>query len=656
MGTDHGKAWKRGNSEHPPAIELHVGNRYFAVTHDRHPDSPETIGQVDRTALLRLIRETGPAFAAPVKNPMSEPLAVRSGSPALAQRIGAAAAQHPFLARRWGGDWEGLQDSSRSGRAMALGSALKGAGFSFDDVRAALLAHPDTAEWARTKGEASHGRELRRAFDAAGEGARHAAPSDAKRPLTREIAPAPIFPGDALLALRTAAEGVQEVTRVPFAIAAQSVLAAAALAVQPHRDVELPSCGARPLTGLFVTIAGSGERKTACDRLALRAVYRCEERLREQHGPEMAAHLADREAWKAAAEHVRKLGKGNRAAIREALAANGPEPKPPPLPMLLVSDPTPEALVLHLQNGRPWCGLFTDEGGTLVGGHAMNDDNRMRTGALLNSLWDGAPIRRLRVGSGASFLPGRRCSAHVMMQPHVAGLFFGDATLAGIGVLARCLTVAPESAAGTREYREPTIAAHNALAHHDAILAALLARAPETAAGEPDVLKPPVLRLHPDAGEVWIAFHDATERDLANDRPLAPIRAFASKLPEHAGRLAAMLTVYADPDAMEVSRAAMQAGIALAEHYAAELLRLGEAAAVAPDLALAQRLLAWWQARPDPRCHLAGIYQRGLNAIADAATARRIVTILEEHGHVTRLPSGTFLDGTAKRDCWELVP
>jgi hypothetical protein len=127
-------------------------------------------------------------------------------------------------------------------------------------------------------------------------------------------------------------------------------------------------------------------------------------------------------------------------------------------------------------------------------------------------------------------------------------------------------------------------------------------------------------------------------------------------LAEHAGRLAAVLAAYADPDTTEIGPEAMACGIALAQHYAAEMLRLQGAGAVAPDLRLAAKLLAWWQARPDPRCHLATIYQRGLNAISDAATARRIVSILEDHGWITRLPANTVLDGTPRKEAWELVP
>jgi hypothetical protein len=107
---------------------------------------------------------------------------------------------------------------------------------------------------------------------------------------------------------------------------------------------------------------------------------------------------------------------------------------------------------------------------------------------------------------------------------------------------------------------------------------------------------------------------------------------------------------------MDVQAEAMACGIELAQHYGAELLRLQGAAAVVPDLRLAARLLAWWQARLDPRCYLAAIYQRGLNAVGDAATARRIVGILEDHGWVRRLPQGAEVDGVPRREAWELVP
>jgi len=201
-------------------------------------------------------------------------------------------------------------------------------------------------------------------------------PVGAKQPLFRPLPPAPPFPLDALVGLRPAAEAIHAYTQAPVAICAQSVLAAATLAVQAHRDVELPGAGRRPLTGLFVSVAESGERKSAVDRLALRPVREVEERFRRENVGERRRYEDSKAAWDAARSSAKKAGKADRAAISRALEAIGPAPKPPPSPMLLVADPTPEALVLHLAESRPWCGVFTDEGGTLIGGAAFNDESR----------------------------------------------------------------------------------------------------------------------------------------------------------------------------------------------------------------------------------------------------------------------------------------
>ena len=477
---------------------------------------------------------------------------------------------------------------------------------------------------------------------------------DPKRPLFRGLPPPPEFPMHALGALRPAAQAVQARTRAAPAVCAQSVLAAATLAVQAHYDVELPGAGRRPLTALFVSVLDSGERKSAVDRLAVAAAYEIEADFRAAASAEAAKYADAREAWESARAHAKKAAKGDYNALMKALAATGPEPKPPAHPMLLVADPTPEALVLHLV-GRPWGGVFTAEGGLFVGGSAMNDETKLRTGALLNTLWDGDPIRRLRVTTGAAYLPGRRCSAHIMVQPAIASRLFADATLAGIGVLARTLLVAPEGTAGTRLFREAPPAAAAALADYDARLLAIMRRTPRAVANDADVLDPLPLRLSPDATDMWIEFHDAVERAQVPEGALRPIRAFASKMAEHAGRLAAVLTVYADPLAVEVGAEAMAGGIALAQHYAAELQRLQDAAAISPDLALAERLLVWLQARPERRCHLAEVYQRSLGAIRDAATARRIVSVLEDHGWVDFLPAGTEVDGKPRREAWDLA-
>jgi len=75
------------------------------------------------------------------------------------------------------------------------------------------------------------------------------------------------------------------------------------------------------------------------------------------------------------------------------------------LPFLTASDPTFEGLTKNLDRSRPSLGIFSDEAGQFLGGHAMNSENRMKTVAGLSTFWDGSPINRARAGDGVIVLP-----------------------------------------------------------------------------------------------------------------------------------------------------------------------------------------------------------------------------------------------------------
>ena len=479
-----------------------------------------------------------------------------------------------------------------------------------------------------------------------------------KRPLHRELPPPEPYPIEALGPLADAAKAVATLTQAPPAMAAQSVLAAATLAAQAYADVRLPHGTVRPLSGFFLTIAGSGERKTSCDKLALSGVYAVEAIWRGEYEPAMQDYRRDLAAFKEATEHAKRTAKAKgRAAIKEALVAVGEEPREPLRAVLLVDNLTPDGLFLHLEKSRPWAGIFSAEGGGFMGGHAMNDDNRMRMGAMLNSAWDGASINRARVGTGFAYLRGRRISCHLMMQETVAGKLLGDPMLQDMGLLARCLTVQPESTIGGRVFQEPDRRAQVLLGDYTHRLSVMLQSRPKTLAGDDRALDPPPIECDPEARALWIAFYDEIEAEIADGKPLAPIRAFAAKLGEHAARLAGVLTVYDTRDLKpaNISGSAMANGIRLARHYAREALRRHGVASVAPDRLLAAQVLAWWRRQPDRLQHLAAIYQLGPYAARDPDTARRIAVILETEGHITRLPPGTSVEGAARRDAWELV-
>jgi hypothetical protein len=456
--------------------------------------------------------------------------------------------------------------------------------------------------------------------------------------------------------LGAAARAIHDRVQAPLAICTQSVLATAALAVQGYADVKLPMGHVKPISEYLITVAETGARKSASDTEAVWPIRRREQALREARDAELPNYINDKTAWEKARDDAVKRGKGSRAAIKVALDALGPAPPPPLEPLMTCPEPTFEGLCKLFAVGQPSLGIFATEGGQFVGGHGMSDDAKLRTAAGLSKLWDDGETRRVRVGDGATMLPGRRLTMHLMVQPDVAAIMLNDRLLADQGLLSRFLITAPDSAAGLRLWHEPRPESEAALKRYGARLLDILEQPLPLAAGKLNELEPRGLTLSAGARELWIAFADHVERAIGANGALEPVHGLANKLPEHAARLAAILTLVDDLGAPEISANHMRAGIALAEHYATEALRLFGASRVNSDLRLAQRLLDWllgtWS---EPAISLPDIYQRSLNAIGDKATAAKLVAILEDHGWLVRIPEGAVVAGLRRRDAWRVV-
>jgi hypothetical protein len=232
-----------------------------------------------------------------------------------------------------------------------------------------------------------------------------------------------------------------------------------------------------------------------------------------------------------------------------------------------------------------------------------------------------------------------------------SGGWLSDRVLADQGLLSRVLASAPDSNAGIRFWREWS--ENGALAAYDRKLFDLI-RQPLPLDQVGGGIRPRVLPLSPAARRAWIDFHDWTEIRVRAGGEFEAIRGLANKLPEHAARLAAVLTVTADPDAGEVPAEAMDSGTVLARHYASEAIRLFQCSVADPHLQMAQRTLAWLRERGPLFC-LPDLYRLGPPAIRDKATATRIVGVLADHGYVERVTGGAKIDGKHRREVWRLA-
>ncbi len=477
------------------------------------------------------------------------------------------------------------------------------------------------------------------------------------QPLLREIAPGAAYPVESLGPLRDAVKAVQGMAQAPVAIPAASALAVASLAVQGFADVETLG-GSRPLALYALTIARSGERKSACDAPLMAGLRAYEKEQSKLQRDAMISWLNAQALWKGERDRIlleAKKGKGEkRTAAQADLAALGPEPSAPPSADRTVTEPTFEGLTKLFATGQPSLGLFSDEVGQFLGGHAMNNDNRQKTLAAFNDLWQGNAIRRTRSGDGHTTLYGRRLAVHLMVQPGVALAFMADPMAADTGFLSRFLICEPSSTIGTRP-QSLTRRDDSALDGFTARLREIL-ETPMPMDAETRELQPRELPLSGGARARLIHFSDAIEAAQAPGGNLAHITGTASKAAEQAARIAGVLTLWRDLRAPEVTGQDMADAIALAQFYLSEASRLASAATVSVEIDRAEALRKWlledW---PHPEVTTREVVQSGPNALRESPKARAALGILEKHGWLVPLEAGTVVRGAARKEAWCIV-
>lgn len=422
----------------------------------------------------------------------------------------------------------------------------------------------------------------------------HSFPLPAPRPLMAEQNYADSYPLHHLGPLEAAVEAAHRETQAPHAIAAQSALALASLAVQAHANVQTLG-GYRPLSLYCLTIAASGERKSSVDRC---------------------------------------LGGDVEASGRT------------------VSQATAHGLFRVLKD-EPSAGLFSDEAGSFLGSHAMKGGQVQHSLAHFNSLWDGKQIRLVNARTEIT-LRGRRLAVHLMMQPAVARPLFDNSLASEIGFLPRCLIVEPQSTIGTRLLTGFPVR-EEAAALARARLAETLSLSLPIADPMSRELRPRELPLSNEARSRLLEFANAIEVAQVAGEEYDSVQAFASKVAENACRIAGVLTLWRDLNASEVQAKDMERGILLARYYLDEAKRLMGRASAEADLRMASDLCVWLRARACKQFLTGDVQQCApQRAMRKRIVAERLLAVLEEHGWIRRLPPGTVVNGIPRNTAWQL--
>lgn len=472
-------------------------------------------------------------------------------------------------------------------------------------------------------------------------------------PLYRKVENPKAFPDFQNQILADTVDAISVLTQAPRPLVAMAVLAQVAIPVQPLADVQTLA-GSSPISIFLLTIAESSERKSTCDRFASAPA-------RNIHDERIRKYERDREAQIQKQERQRR-GLSDDKVIEDVEDQDLDMNSEPMNPAIFVGDATMEGLLAHWENGNPSIGLVNDDAGQVFGGYSMRRENKLRTATILSHIWDGKTLDRVRAGTYFGSFPGRRVSASFMLQPEAARSVLADPELLDQGLLSRILVAYPESRIGLRTIDDPEHH-HSQMRETERRLEPFSERVTEllerTLPTDPDdqrILRPRLLSLSKDARTLLVTFHNGVELEQKRDGVFEHIRSFASKIPEQACRIAGVLTLFADPDATEVSYDTMKEAIELAEWFLLEMQHLRASGWADRDTRDAERLREWLlKYHPGQKVSGRQLVRSGPQLANVAKRAHHLMAILEEHGWVQKLAKGTLVDGKKCKDVWQVI-
>lgn len=350
-------------------------------------------------------------------------------------------------------------------------------------------------------------------------------------------------------------EAVKEVTssvQCPVALTASSAITAISLAAQGLADVRRDIGLEGPISIYTITIAESGERKTAVDKKFSSPILKWEEEQRQKLKETLTEYRAMLKAWEAEKEGIlsKIKSEAKKGSIKEELRKRLIEiekskPKKFSTPRLLYGDATPEALAWGLSLGWHSGGILSNEAGIVFGSHGMSRDSIMRNLSQLNVLWDGGVLKIDRRTSDSFEVKGARLTIGLAVQADTIRSFFesSQGLARGIGFLARFLIANPTSTQGYRPYKESSNDGRFLTAFQNRIMQILDKKLNLNEEGE---IIPEIIEFSSEAKEAWIKFYNDVEAELKPGGDMADAKDVASKIAENAARVAACFHIYCD--------------------------------------------------------------------------------------------------------------
>ncbi|OLE07876.1 MULTISPECIES: YfjI family protein [Delftia] len=442
-----------------------------------------------------------------------------------------------------------------------------------------------------------------------------------------------------------AVNDVRRLTQASTPLIAASALCAMATACQGLADVKRPGLpGVTPISLYFLTLADSGERKTAADGLFFEPIRRLEKTMRQQYAEGSANFELDEKIRLAKVRGLeRRLEKESKAG-RDTTATEGElgqlmraAPLLPARMRFMVSDITQAALYSELSLNPCTAVLHSNEAADLIKGRTMSNL------PMFNRAWDGQTLDMDRKDQADSqWVEGARLSTGLAVQPHLLEFLCGKGGnyAREVGYLARTLVAFPKSTAGQRfvDGSDNSDSLPSGILTFQSQVHQLLLKAVERHHnGEARR----VLTFEPQAAHCWVAFFNHIESRLDPQfGRLSPIKDFAAKAAEHAARMAAIFEM-AQGYAQTISEDSVQRAIAIIEWYLREFDHLFAKSTEEKSIEKhAEKILVWMHSKSpltgfgDRRTFTRREIQQSGPRPRDPESVSVVLQYLLTHGHI----------------------
>jgi len=302
-------------------------------------------------------------------------------------------------------------------------------------------------------------------------------------------------------------------------------------------DVKTPHQVVGPVSLATLTIAGSGERKSAVQRCFFETIRRNDDIVEDLFAEDLNEYEANLSEWKSKQRKLERAIRSGHASAKNELEGHiAARPVRPRKLILIYEDVTPMAMLSGIHETGVG-GLVTSEGSVMTEGRTYDSVPHM------NALHSGDSVTITRVNKPSLRIKNARLTMSVMIQP----VFFEGATgkkwekIYGSGHWSRFLICYDKSTMGQR-FSNGRSHATDHIAKYNKRMIELIDQL--HAAWKQPSFQRKVLEFTPEAADLWVKTADEIEGQLSPGGFYEQVQDHGSKLAEMIARLAALLHLF----------------------------------------------------------------------------------------------------------------